>query len=59
MSFWTLILLLSLAALGWNLYNLITGVQQHVVWWQILLASLGILGALNGLHGSIRNLLKF
>jgi hypothetical protein len=59
MSFWTLILILSLTALGWNLYNLITGVQHNVVWWQILLASLGLLGALNGIHGSIRNLLKF
>ncbi len=58
-TFWTLILILSLTALGWNLYNLITGVQQHVVWWQILLASLVLLGALNGIHGSIRNLLKF
>ena len=57
--FWTLILILSLTALGWNLYNLITGGQQHVVWWQILLASLGLLGALNGIHGSIRSLLKF
>jgi hypothetical protein len=50
MSFWTIILVLSLTALGWNLYNLITGVQKQVVWWQILLASLGILGALNGIH---------
>ena len=57
--FWTIFLVLSLTALGWNLYNLITGVQQHVVWWQILLASLGLLGALNGIHGSVRSLLKF
>jgi len=57
--FWTAILLLSLTALAWNLYNLIIGVQHHVVWWQILLACLGLLGALNGLHGSIRSLLKF
>jgi hypothetical protein len=57
-TFWTIILVLSLTALGWNLYNLIIGVQQHVVWWQILLASLGLLGALNGIHGSVRNLLK-
>lgn len=56
--FWTIILILSLTALGWNLYNLITGVQKQVVWWQILLASLGLLGALNGIHGSVRNLLK-
>jgi hypothetical protein len=53
--FWKIILLLSLTALGWNLYNLIIGVKQHVVWWQILLASLGILGALNGINSSIRN----
>jgi hypothetical protein len=57
-TFWTLVLLLSLTALGWNLYNLITGVEKHVVWWQILLACLGLLGALNGIQGSIRSLLK-
>jgi hypothetical protein len=56
--FWTAVLLLSLVALGWNLYNLIMGVQHHVVWWQILLPCLGLLGALNGAHGSIRSLLK-
>jgi hypothetical protein len=55
-TFWKIILILSLAALGWNLYSLITGVQQHVVWWQILLASLGLLGALNGIRGSLFNL---
>jgi|LakMenEpi03Aug12_release.lakeMendotaPanAssembly.Ray.scaffolds.fasta_scaffold2056257_2 hypothetical protein len=57
--FWTIILALSLTALGWNLYNLITGVQQQVVWWHILLACLGLLGALNGINGSVRSLLKF
>jgi hypothetical protein len=51
------ILILSLTALGWNLYNLVTGVQHKVVWWQILLACLGMLGALNGIHGSVRSLL--
>lgn len=51
--FWTAVLLLSLTALGWNLYNLIMGVQNKVVWWQILLPCLGLLGALNGLHGSL------
>jgi hypothetical protein len=56
--FWTIILLVSLIGLGWNLYYLVLDLQQHVVWWQILLACLGILGAINGLHGSIRNLLK-
>jgi hypothetical protein len=59
MMFWTIILLLSLAGLGWNLYYLIMDVQQNVVWWQILFACLGIVGALSGLHGSLRNLLKF
>lgn len=58
-TFWTVILLLSLTGLGWNLYNLVTGVQHKVVWWQILIACLGILGALNGIHGSVRSLLKF
>jgi hypothetical protein len=52
------ILLLSLTALGWNMYNLVTGVQHKVVWWQILLACLGILGALNGIRGSIASLVR-
>ena len=57
-TFWTLVLIVSLAALGWNLYSLITGVERRVVWWQILLATLGLLGALSGIRDSVRSLLR-
>jgi hypothetical protein len=54
--FWIFILIISLAALGWNLYNLYNGIQKKVVWWQIMFACLGIIGALNGTRGSLAKL---
>lgn len=54
---WTFILFLSLIGLAWNLYLLTTNVQNKVVWWQILLPVVGILGAMNGTQSSIRKLL--
>lgn len=56
--FWGIVLLLSVIAIGWNIYNIVTGVQKKVDWWIILLSSLGLLGALNGLNSSSRNLFK-
>ena len=55
--FWTIILTLSLIGLAWNLYSLTTNIKNKVVWWQILLPVVGILGAMNGTQSSIRKLL--
>ena len=56
--FWATILLLSVIAIGWNIYNIVIGVKHKVQWWMILLSSLGLLGALNGLNSASRNLFK-
>jgi len=55
--FWAMILVLSVIGIAWYVYSIVTGAQQKEQWWMILLASIGLLAALNGTHSSFRKLL--
>jgi uncharacterized membrane protein len=54
--FWTLVLVVSLILLAYNIYNIVMGVKNNSQWYFILLSSIGVLAGLNSTNSSIRNL---
>lgn len=54
--FWTLVLIVSLILLAYNIYNIVIGVKNNSQWYFILLSSIGVLAGLNSTNSSIRNL---
>ena len=54
--FWTLVLIVSLILLAYNIYNIVMGVKNNSQWYFILLSSIGVLAGLNSTNSSIRNL---
>jgi uncharacterized membrane protein len=54
--FWTLVLIVSLILLAYNIYNIVIGVKNNSQWYFILLSSIGVLAGLNSTNSSIKNL---